>query len=85
MLWVSILASEKESRGYEVKMTAAPKGNMPANVTFRGKVYSVDLGKGNSLQDDGGILELSKSMANKLGKIEDGKFEIDIDWEIIKL
>ena len=85
ILWTSILASERDSQGYQIKMTAAPKGNMPANVTFRGKVYSVDLGKGNMLLDDGGVLELSKSMANKLGKIEDGKFEIEIDWEIIKL
>ena len=85
ILWVSILASEKESRGYEVKMTAAPKGDRPASLASRGKVYSVDVGKRDVIRDtDGGIMELSKGMVKKLGKIEDGHFKIKIDYKIFR-
>ena len=64
---------------YEVTISAEARGSC-AKVTC--SVYSVDLGRMNLLEDGEGVLELSRSMAKKLGNIEDGKFKVEIDYEI---
>ena len=78
-LWVSIVASEKESQHYEVTISAEARGSC-AKVTC--SVYSVDLGRMNLPEDGEGVLELSRSMAKRLGMIEDGNFKVEIDYEI---
>ena len=45
-------------------------------------MYSVDLGRMNLPEDGEGVLELSRSMAKRLGMIEDGNFKVEIDYEI---
>ena len=78
-LWVSLLASEKESQEYEVTMSGEANGTC---VKVTCSVYSVDLGRINLLEDGEGVLELSRNMAKKLGRIEDGKFKVEIEYEI---
>ena len=82
LLWVSLLASEEESQGYEVTMST--EGTKGASIKVTGQVYSVDLGGRSVLDDSEGVLELSKSMIKKLGRIEEGKFKIEINYEILK-
>ena len=54
------------------------------SIKIRGKVYNIDMSKEEVLQDQRGILEMSKNMADKIGIMRDGKLRICTEYDIIR-
>ena len=79
--WITILGSEEDAQKYEVKMTAAPKGD--TTITARKKVYSTDMSKEDILKDSSGILKICKDLAESLS-LRDGNLVIYMDYHIIR-
>ena len=79
MLWVTLLGTEEEAKTFEVKMTA---GTHDTLISMRSKVYSIDKRKEEVLQEHGGVMEVSKNMADKMGRMEDGKFMLHVKYYI---
>ena len=81
MLWVTLLGTEEEAKTFEVKMTA---GTHDTLISMRSKVYSIDKRKEEVLQEHGGVMEVSKNMADKMGRMEDGKFMLHVKYYITR-
>ena len=85
MLWVTILGTEEEAQTFEAKIIACPHyGMCDTSIKIRGKVYNIDMSKEEVLQDQRGILEMSKNMADKIGIMRDGKLRICTEYDIIR-
>ena len=82
--WVSVLSSNDISKKYEVRISTNKKGNETTFHKNRGPVYSTDIDPEDVLQDQEGVLELSKNQIKKLEEKEEGKYSVYIDYEIIR-
>ena len=86
MFWVTILGTEEEAQKFEVRITAGPNHkNDDMGIKITGRVYSIEMSKDEVLQDQNGILEVSKNMTGKMGEIQNGVFEIYTEFDIRKL
>ena len=82
--WVSVLSSNDISKKYEVRISTNKKGNETTFHKNRGPVYSTDIDPEDVLQDQEGVLELSKNQIKKLEEKEEGKYSVYINYEIIR-
>lgn len=83
-IWVAVLGSEKVAKTYDVKIRTYNKGDIKAWIGNIGKVYSTDTSQEDVLEDNKGVLELSKRQMEKLEKEEGDKYKIYIDYEIVR-
>ena len=85
--WVTHLGGEKQAQKYEVKMVSSHK-DLPSNITFQGKVYGSDTSKAEIYRDKGkwgdGVLELSKGLMKKLGKMGQERFEVPMTYQLVR-
>ena len=83
--WVTHLGGEKQAQKYEVKMVSSRK-DLPTSITFQGKVYGSDTSKAqiHSEKDKDGVLELSKSLMKKLGKMGQERFEVPMTYQLVR-
>ena len=65
------MGTKEDAQRYEIKMTAATEGD--TTVKALRKVYSTDMSKEDVLKDRSSILENSKSMAERMAIMKDGK------------
>ena len=85
MFWVSISGPEEEAQKFEARITAGPNIYLQKmGIRVTGRVYSIEMSKDEVLQDQTGILEVSKNMTDKMGKMQDGEFEINTEFKIIR-
>ena len=84
MFWVCILGPEEEAQKFEARITAGPnfENLQKMGIRITGRVYSIEMSKDEVLQDQTGILEVSKNMTGKMGKMQDGEFEICTEFDI---
>ena len=80
--WITILGSKEDSQRYEVRMTAAPRGD--TTITARKKIYSTDMSKEDILDDSSGILKISKDLADSMAIMKEGKLSLYVDYHIIR-
>ena len=76
LFWVTILGTDEKAKRYDVRITAAPQGNM--TLTARMKVYSTEIREENVLKDPCGVMEISKNNADRMiAEREDAKLVVD--------
>ena len=83
--WATHLGGEKQAQKYEVRITVSHDGS-PNSIAFQGKVYGTDCNKVQIDSEIGkeGVLELSKSLMKKMGRIERGELEIPMSFELVR-
>ena len=69
--WVTILSNRTMAQKYQVKMSCPASGETPANITLKGKVYSVDEAKEDIILDRTGILDFTDGMSHNLGDYDE--------------
>ena len=82
--WVSVVGSEKVAKKYEVKICTSDNGENKAWHGNIGKVYSTDTRQEDVLEDNKGVLELSKKQIEKLEIPVGEEYDIELDFEIIR-
>ena len=75
LFWVTILGTDEKAKRYDVRITAAPQGNM--TLTARMKIYSTEMREEDVLKDPCGVMEISKNNADRMiAEREDAKLVV---------
>ena len=75
LFWVTILGTDEKAKWYDVRITAAPQGNM--TLTARMKIYSTEMREEDVLKDPCGVMEISKNIADRMiAEREDAKLVV---------
>lgn len=83
--WVTILGTVIESQKYESTITLKSRKAHPTIISLTGKVYNIEMSVEDVLEDQYGVLEVSKSKAGKIGEImENGNMPLYTNYRIVR-